>query len=871
MLKKIKINTKIIFILSILTILILILIYLISNFYEKFDLASEKKDWDDQGCWNDRGANDNNSGRAIRMPLLNNLVYIPNRTEEECFKLANAAGADVMGLQYPVPDPNRTQCFFSKFNNDNNFDSYMKYGKASTCAPLGAAGINRVWTKKTPLIPLTTVPDIPVKYLEMGGEFIGDNIRKIPVQVVKSLGNENSGRRVYLSKDGNYIKMVTNDNKEARYYTKPGSPEGSINTTFADLEGTLGPNKSIISIEQWNSYKQVNGKYLIFRKRILFIPPIDPRTPITDLEMGGPYIGNEQNRISVQAVKTLENTNGLKIYLSKDGNYIKMVTNDNKESRYYSKPGTNNTTIADLEAYLGNDDKSIILNSQWNKFVNDVFINTNRGYLVFLKPGVYSGCPPNYSGPDSTGMCRGGYLPGCDIDCEKGKCEYGANGTWVRVPNDDYMKSPYLCKIPFLQNKKESWEDQGCWNDKSLKDDNKTIDVNLRAIRMPGVLIPNQTEEECFDKAIEAGADIIGLQYPEPDPNKTQCFFSKFNDNNKFNDYMKYGKAATCADLGGAYINRVWKKNPNNWIDPDTPNEQLEIGGSFINKNDPNKRITIQAVKNLEVPNGPKIYIVKYGINIIMVTNDNRQSRNYAKQGFNGPVDTTIEDLNKELPNKSIIPLIKWNLYNNNDGNSLVFLKPTPIAPNTSIDKLHMGGVSIGNNRFSKRIPVQAVKTLENTNGLKIYLIKDGNFIKMVTNDNKQSRYYTKQGSNNTTIADLEADLPGSNKSIIPLSKWNSNSYVNNNGDYLVFLKEQAAPAATTRPAIRTRPPGPTEIPEPTRTPEPTTLPIILKTLILDDSNNRTTTTTNSEELLPYDCNIDKFCRTNLIFRSDRI
>ena len=82
-----------------------------------------------------------------------------------------------------------------------------------------------------------------------------------------------------------------------------------------------------------------------------------------------------------------------------------------------------------------------------------------------------------------------------------------------------------------------------------------------------------------------------------------------------------------------------------------------------------------------------------------MVTNDNRQSCYYAKQGFTGPVNTPIEDLNKELPNKSIIPLAKWNLYKNNNGGSLVFLKTTPINPNTSID-LKNDGLLIPNDEL---------------------------------------------------------------------------------------------------------------------------------------------------------------------------
>ena len=55
----------------------------------------------------------------------------------------------------------------------------------------------------------------------------------------------------------------------------------------------------------------------------------------------------------------------------------------------------------------------------------------------------YAPCPVGYKDTDVSGTCYGGYIPGCDLDCEKEKCAV-AKGKWQDL---DPMLNPYTCKM----------------------------------------------------------------------------------------------------------------------------------------------------------------------------------------------------------------------------------------------------------------------------------------------------------------------------------------------------------------------------------------------------------------------------------------
>jgi hypothetical protein len=58
-------------------------------------------------------------------------------------------------------------------------------------------------------------------------------------------------------------------------------------------------------------------------------------------------------------------------------------------------------------------------------------------------PPKFAPCPVGYKDTDVSGTCYGGYIPGCDLDCEKAKCAV-AKGKWQDL---DFMLKPYTCQM----------------------------------------------------------------------------------------------------------------------------------------------------------------------------------------------------------------------------------------------------------------------------------------------------------------------------------------------------------------------------------------------------------------------------------------
>ena len=218
----------------------------------------------------------------------------------------------------------------------------------TTMAPTTIAPTTRAPTTMAPTtVPPTMSPTtIDASLYEMYGGPIGPNGNGV-IDIDKVVFVPLINQYVFVAKDSPYLKIVSQDNLQARY-----------------------TSDTVFDPAKWNSYVQQSaGNYNIRPKASRF-------------EMYGPYIGTTKTVSKVVFVPSLNQY----VFMIKDDGWLKMVRQDNLENRYTAGEDT------------------VFDPAKWNNGYN---VGSVGGYNVRVKMEVYQvpgGYDYKYS--QAEGVCR---------------------------------------------------------------------------------------------------------------------------------------------------------------------------------------------------------------------------------------------------------------------------------------------------------------------------------------------------------------------------------------------------------------------------------------------------------------------------------